>query len=418
MKKALILGSNPGSIEMIKYLKENKYYIIVSDYLPITKSPAKLIADEYWNISTLDIELLYQNCKEKKVDAILTGTGEQNIDSAIKLTKKLGLPFYVTEECWKNTNNKIVFKQYCKIYDLPVPRDYTLDLPPKENDFPIIVKPADNCFNRGLTLCRDISEFEGACQIARDNSPENKIVIEKFIRGRQINAFYHMIGGKVQLSAITESLTNEGFPSCNYTVTLSRGDYTDLYLTLYDEKVKKMLKSLSCTNGTAILQGIACKQQIYFLEINFRLDGLGFYNTLKDAYGIDAVKIIADISTSNKTNHEPVELEKNNSVLSCIYSLWTYKNCRIQKISGIDNIEKTIKNIHIQCRCTEGMEVTASREDGVLLFNLCFYDSNMETIVKDLKLINQMLYVYDEAGVDILEKFNNYKQINYERKHV
>ena len=408
MKKVLLLGSNTGSLEMIKYLKENGCYVIVTDYLPPALSPAKILADEYWNISTTDVKLLHVKCREKMVDAVLTGTGEQNIESAIKLTKKLGFPFYTSEKSWKRMNNKLLFKQLCKQHGLPIAKEYSEECPPKEAEFPIVVKPADNCFNRGLTICKSISEFNTACRHARNHSPGNQIVVEKFIEGKQINIFYHMAGGKIGLSCVTESLTKKGTPSSNYTVTLSVGDYTDSYLKLYDKKARDLLKHLECLNGTVILQAIANKEDIFFLEVNYRLDGLGFYNTLKDAYGIDAVKIISDLSLEGRTDFEIMDFSYTDPKVCCIYSIWTYQKCKIQEIVGVEKIKTAIKNVHIQCRGKSGMEVNASKEEGALLFNICFYESSMDEVIADLKLINKVLFVYDENRTDILEKFRDY----------
>ena len=42
----MVLGSNTGSTDIVKYARENGAYTIVADYLEPAKSPAKLIADE------------------------------------------------------------------------------------------------------------------------------------------------------------------------------------------------------------------------------------------------------------------------------------------------------------------------------------------------------------------------------------
>ena len=343
------------------------------------------------------------------VDAVLTGTGEPNIESAIKLTSKLGIPFYSDEKCWTRVSDKIVFKQTCRKYGIPVAKEFDKEYPFQLEDFPIVVKPADNCFNRGLTICKELSEIEAACQKAEEYSPQKRIVIEKYIEGKQINIFYHMVGGKIQLSSVTESLINKGTPSSNYTVTLSQSGFTEPYLKFYDEKMRDMLRSLGCCNGTAILQGIANREGIFFLEINYRLDGLGFYNTLKDAYGIDAVRIISDLSLKGKSDFEIVDFRYPDPKVCCIYSVWTYQNCKVGKIVGVEDIQRAIRNVHIQCRCKEGMKLKCSKKEGMLLFNICFYEESIDKVKDDLNLINRILYVYDENMHDILEKFKDFE---------
>ena len=64
MKKLLVLGGKPiGSIELVTRAKELGLYVIVTDYLPASQSPAKQISDESWNISTADINTLAEKCK-------------------------------------------------------------------------------------------------------------------------------------------------------------------------------------------------------------------------------------------------------------------------------------------------------------------------------------------------------------------
>lgn len=57
--KLLLLGGKPiGSCEIVAAAQEKGYYVIVADYLPKEESPAKLIADEAWELSTADIAVL------------------------------------------------------------------------------------------------------------------------------------------------------------------------------------------------------------------------------------------------------------------------------------------------------------------------------------------------------------------------
>ena len=60
-KKLLVLGGRTiGTKEIVLNAKRKGIYVIVTDYLPEEKSPAKLIADEAWNISTEDVDALFR----------------------------------------------------------------------------------------------------------------------------------------------------------------------------------------------------------------------------------------------------------------------------------------------------------------------------------------------------------------------
>ena len=59
MKKFLLLGGKPvGSLDIALYAKSLGFYVIVCDYLPKEQSPAKQVADECWEYSTADVDLI------------------------------------------------------------------------------------------------------------------------------------------------------------------------------------------------------------------------------------------------------------------------------------------------------------------------------------------------------------------------
>ena len=54
-KVLLVLGTNVGSIDIVKYARANGAYVIVTDNLPPALSPAKGYANEYADIRALYI---------------------------------------------------------------------------------------------------------------------------------------------------------------------------------------------------------------------------------------------------------------------------------------------------------------------------------------------------------------------------
>ena len=88
MKKLLLLGNNLGFREVERYVHMRGDYLVVADNLPEGKSAAKQIADESWDISTLDIDALYDKCMAEGIDGVLATTGERNLESAVILDRK------------------------------------------------------------------------------------------------------------------------------------------------------------------------------------------------------------------------------------------------------------------------------------------------------------------------------------------
>ena len=46
-------------------------YVMVTDWYPIEKSPAKQIADEAFLVSTADVDAVVQLIKDKNIDGVL-----------------------------------------------------------------------------------------------------------------------------------------------------------------------------------------------------------------------------------------------------------------------------------------------------------------------------------------------------------
>ncbi|MBR5948717.1 MAG: hypothetical protein IKZ82_08765, partial [Clostridia bacterium] len=63
MKKLLILGSDFGTLQVVREARALGIYVIVADTMPT--SPTKELADEAWLISTTDTDLLIEKCREE-----------------------------------------------------------------------------------------------------------------------------------------------------------------------------------------------------------------------------------------------------------------------------------------------------------------------------------------------------------------
>ena len=66
-KRLLILGGSRISCEIVKRAQEMGIYVMVTDWYPIEKSPAKQIADEAFLVSTADVDAVVQLIKDKKL---------------------------------------------------------------------------------------------------------------------------------------------------------------------------------------------------------------------------------------------------------------------------------------------------------------------------------------------------------------
>ena len=151
-KKLLLLGTNPGTTDMVNYARSQGAYVIVTDNQPAEKSAAKQVADEAWLVSTADVDTLEQLAIQHQINGIFAGVSEFNLEKALTLCERLGLPFYCTRQQWETCNNKQSFKQLCLANDIPAPREYKLGKPEdlRQIKYPVIVKPVDGSAGTGI----------------------------------------------------------------------------------------------------------------------------------------------------------------------------------------------------------------------------------------------------------------------------
>lgn len=93
-KKLLIMGGRPAATpDIVRAAKRMGVYTIVTDNVPPERSPAKLMADEYWDISTAEVERLAERVRDEGVDGIFTGVHEFNLKRTKELCALCGKPF-------------------------------------------------------------------------------------------------------------------------------------------------------------------------------------------------------------------------------------------------------------------------------------------------------------------------------------
>ena len=168
-KKILILGGSALMVDPVIKARNMGLYTIVTDWHELGKSPAKQIADESWNISLMDYDLLTRKIKEEHIEGILTGFSDAFLLAYQHLCELTGLPCYATKEVFEITMDKSRFKQLCRDYDVPVIPEYRLDDFDPSSISPsnkVIIKPVDNSGSLGVILCEKEEDFDNCLQYA------------------------------------------------------------------------------------------------------------------------------------------------------------------------------------------------------------------------------------------------------------
>ncbi|MBD5203663.1 MAG: ATP-grasp domain-containing protein [Bacteroidales bacterium] len=411
MEKMLMLGTSLNSIEMIDYARSQGIYTIVTDYLPPEKSRAKLAADEYWMINTSELDLLEKKCREEGVTSVVCGISEFNLEMAMELCRRIGLPNYCTPEAWSFSRDKEKFKTLCKGIGAPVATDYHVSFPPTEEEldavkFPVVVKPVDLSGNRGISYCYDKEELCEAIDYARSCSKNPKLVVERMLKGREWYSYYAMAEGEIRLIGLNAMISEPGELKNLYSLTTTVTDKVDRFITEINPKIEEVLKAVGCKEGIAWVQVMLDEDdKFYIIEMGYRLPGDLPHLQYPDMFGFDSLKWIVDLHRGipNKVSDLPPALLHAPENCGCSYSLWTNKEGTLASFEGLDTLLAT-GDYKFYTLYQEGDHFARHRPVGVLVFT----GKDADEICSHIDKINSTLRVFDTEGDDVMIKYTDF----------
>lgn len=299
-KKLLIIGADASNVHIIDQAKKMGVYTIALDWeTDHSKCPAKLAANEAWDMSYRDIDAVSERCIEEHVDGVLAGYAEYRVLCASRIASKIGAPFYATPEQIELTRNKRSFKELCAKYGVTAPVEYCqsgqiTDADIEHIKYPVIVKPADYGGRIGITICYDASELQDAIEYAMKYSESKSIVVEEYVKGTELAAIYTLSDGQISLSLINEKyLSREGHKYealCDIALTPSR--FYDMYMRTMDKAIRDFIKGIGMKDGVAFFQMIANDEKIVVFEMGLRINGGNDWKSIQAVNGTNYCEML------------------------------------------------------------------------------------------------------------------------------
>jgi len=411
-KRLLVLSNRKPSceIEIIQIAKKLGIFVIVTNNVP--DSSAKKLADKSYMVSTADIEGLLQLAKNEKIDGIMAGTSEFNIEKAITLSEKLKLPFYATREQWEITSNKKKFKEMCRQSGIPVVEEFKITSEMKRSDldkinYPVIIKPIDNAGGKGISVCRNENEILLAYEYAMSFSQKKEILIEKYLTGDEISISFTIQNGFFSLSAISDkfklALDNSIFPGNNIFIYPSK--YLSIFQNKYEKIYKNMFSNMQIMNGFLFVQAFYENGNIIPFEMGFRPGGAETNKFISVINGIDYLEMLVRFSlTGEMSGWDLKQYDNPNFDKNACFYCPLLKKGKIKNITGLEKISKIHEIKNIKQLFFEGDVVdenTYGTTEHRFLKTHIIADSK-ETVKKIVKQINNDLLVLDENDNNML----------------
>ena len=334
MKKVLIIGASILQLPAIKKAKELGYYVGVADYNP--KAIGIPYADEYYNVSTIDIDGVVRVAQEFKPDGIMTLATDMPMRSVAAACKALGLTGISPETAIKATDKGEMIKAF-ETNRVEHPWYFIAD-----DEFvfyeiinyvtyPCIMKPTDNAGSRGVVLCHNRSELEKEYGYSKAESRQGAIIIEEFLQGPEFSVEIMVIDGQPHVLQITDKLTT-GAP---HFVEMGHSQPTR-----QPESIRKSIRDLACRAvsalginvGPAHVEIILTNTGPKMVELGARMGGDCITTHLVPlSTGIDMVG-----ATIRQACGEDIDLKPKYNKASAIRYFQT-KHGVIRAIEGVEN---------------------------------------------------------------------------------
>lgn len=405
-KKLLILVGGINLVTLVERAKELGIYTIVADYYDTDKSPAKLVADEYWDISWEDLDTLEKKCKEEGVDGVTTGYSESPVGCCIQLCERLGLPCYCNDEQLALTRDKVLFKNECRKNGVPVVNEY--ESPDIVTSYPVIVKPVDRAGSIGVGVATNPEELRIAYEYAMEKSYCKNVIIEDFIHdGSKFDVTYAICNGNPVLLSDCDTINaqDNGFERVVQSGWLFPSRYQDDFLKKADAPIKRMIKNLGIKDGYIFFSGFAIEKngnvEFVFFETGFRLSGGHMYRYMIKRGIVNILDLFIIHALTGSTDllewHEEI-----NPGLKCAMVNYFASDGVVSEIRGFDEIEKMedcnflLRIGHIGQKCDTEHAILSK----MTMIHFC--NQSAEQLAKDVEQANKVFFVLDENGKDMV----------------
>lgn len=340
-KRLLILGGMRISCEIVRKAREMGIYTLVADYNKIEDSPGKQIADEAVDLSVIDVDAVVAYIKNNNIDGVFVGFNDMLLPYYAEICQRTGIPCYGTKEQFNTLIAKDQYKALCRQFGVPTIPEY--DINDEHIKYPVLVKPVDSSGSRGITICHNRQELDEAVEIGRKASKTGKVLIERYMDGREVTVFWTFQDGNYYLSALANRHVkhNQGQDVIPLPVGYT---FPSVYLPKYraevEENCKRMFRHLGIKDGMMFMQ---CKVEngiCYVYDIGYRLTGSLEYKILERVCGYNPLEMMICHALTGKMGEESIadkavpEFKTPAFNVSCLCAPGT-----IKEITGIDEVK-------------------------------------------------------------------------------
>ena len=311
MKRLMSLGGNYFQMTAVKAAKRLGYYVIDVDYLP--ENPAHQYADEYHNISTLDMDRVLALAKKLEIDGIISYASDVSAPTAAYVAEHLGLPtnplksvdLLTHKDQFRSYMNEQGFS-HLKTKEIHRKEDVVAFF--EEFQKPFMLKPLHASGSKGVEKITCRADIDAAYEESMKYAKGAPLWAEEFVqrKGYQVDGDAFFVDGKIKFWGIGTQHRDSAecyVPTGNsFPCQISPGN---------SEKAKHLVERVSQSLGMKFggfnIEFIVTEEDdIFILEIGPRNGG----NLITDAIAISSGVDLAEYSAKAAVGDDVSDLEQ------------------------------------------------------------------------------------------------------------
>ena len=336
MKKLLIIGASILQLPAIEKAKEMGFYVGVVDFDP--KAIGIKYADEYFNVSTIDIEGVCKVAKEFKPDGIFTLATDMPMRSIAAACKELNLRGIAPETALKATDKGEMIKAF-ESHNVPHPwycilgNEADCEKKLDKISFPCISKPTDNSGSKGVMLIHNEEELLEAVKYSSSQGRNGSVIVEEYMTGSEVSVEIIVLDGEVNILQITDKLTT-GAPHFVEMGHSQPSDLSSSQIADIKDVATRAVKAIGIDNSPAHVEIMVTDNGAKMIELGARMGGDCITTHLVPlSTGIDMIKAAIQIACGEKPDLTP-KFQKGSAI-----RFIDAPNGTIKEIDGIEKAQ-------------------------------------------------------------------------------
>lgn len=316
-KTLLVLDGSQKAIEIVENAQNMGLRVIITDYNSPTASPAKLFADEYFNVSVSDVEAVVELIREQNVSGVLPGFSDRWLPTYAKICQAAGLPAYATPEQLELFTDKNRYKKLLQQFEIPTVQGFDVEQARRggiaSENYPLIIKPADGSGSRGISICNTFEQLSAGLSVALDYSWTNETLVERYLPGDEATVFWVFQDGEHYVSMLWNRHMHE-FGGGAHRLPVAYSSPSHLiprYLEEIAPKVREMLASVAVHNGIMFMQGLVRDGNFFTYDIGFRATPTQEYRVTEHFCDFNPLKMLINFSVAGSMGEPLLGMKVN-----------------------------------------------------------------------------------------------------------